>query len=86
VDVAVHAAADHAEAAAAVVAADQVQIRLVELVLVLRIDDEVRKIERPPDHRLASVQPLPGLAAVVGTIEAVLRRFSLDKGVDDIGF
>ena len=74
------------EALAAVGRGDERQVRLVELVLVLRVDDEAGEVERAPDHELAAVEGLPGRAAVVGAVEPVLRNRGLDQGVDDVGF
>jgi hypothetical protein len=80
--VAVHAAAGVGEALAAVEALDQVEVRLEETVRIFRIDDEVGEIERPPDHQLALVALVPGLAAVIGAIQRRIGR--LDERVDDV--
>ena len=52
----------------------EAQVRLEDAVLVLRVDDEVGEVERPPDHVLAAVAHLPGQPAVLGSIERVARR------------
>src|SRR4029079_17507950 len=69
---------------AAVVGGDEATVRLVNLVGVLRIDDEVGGVEGAPEHVLAAVARLPGLAAIVGAIEPVFRRLGFDEGVDDV--
>ena len=84
VEIAVRAAGDVAERRAAVGAHDERAVRLVDAVLVLRIDDEIREVERTPEHVLAAVAQLPRRAAVVGAIEAVQRRHRLDERVDDV--
>jgi hypothetical protein len=86
VEVAVRAARDVREALAAIVAHDEREVRLVNLVLVLRVDDEVGEVEGSPDHVLAAVELCPRLAAVVRAIEPVLRDDRLDGGVDDVRF
>src|SRR5450830_82785 len=84
VEIAVRAAADAAERRSAVGAHDERTVRLVDAVLVLRVHDEVREIERPPGHVLAAVPQLPCLAAVVRPIEPVQWRHRLDEGVHDV--
>ena len=67
VHVAVHAdeAADRAEALAAILAEDHRSVGLKDSLGVLRIDDQIGEIKRPPDHPLALVAQLPGGAAIV---------------------
>ena len=84
VEVAVRAAGDVGERRAAVGAHDERAVRLVDAVFVLRIDDEIREVERPPEHVLAPVAQLPRRAAVVGAIEAVQRRLCFDERIDDV--
>src|SRR5439155_12028867 len=84
VEVAMRAARDVAEASSSVGADDQRSIRLVDPVLVLRIEDQVGEIERAPDHVLAAIAGFPRLATVLGAIQRVLGRHRLDEGVDDI--
>ena len=84
VHVAMHAveAADRREALAAVIAADQRAIGLVDELRVDRIDDQMREVERTPDHPLALVALLPGAAAVVGNVERAVDAF--DDRIDGL--
>ena len=54
-------AADRSEALAAVLAQDECAVSLEDAVGIFRVDDEVRKVERAPDHPLALVALRPGL-------------------------
>src|SRR5205823_2933391 len=58
----------------------------VNLVFVFGVDDEIREVEWPPDHLLATVERAPGESAVLGSVEAVLRDFRLDERVNNIRF
>src|SRR5256885_12051032 len=80
VPVAVGPAGGVREAVASVLADDEVQVGLEEPVGIHRIDDQAREVERPPDHRLATVERAPDLAAVVGSVERSM--LGLDEGVD----
>ena len=84
VEVAVCPTADGAEALAAIGAHDEATPRLVHLVLVLRVHDEVGEVERPPHHVLAAVARLPRPAAIVRSIEAVPGRCRFDERIDDV--
>ena len=83
--IAMHAveAADRREAPAAVVAGDQRAVGLEEVLRILRVDDQVRKVERAPDHPLALVALLPGGAAVVGDEQRGVD--GLDERIDRLG-
>src|SRR5438093_10417184 len=85
VEVAMRAARDVAETLSAIIAGNERQIRLVDLVGILRIDNEIRKVERTPNHVLTAIARLPCLAAIIRTIEAVLRRFRLNERIDEVG-
>ena len=80
VPVAVRAAAGTGEALAAVERDDQREVRLEDLVGVLRVDDQAREVERAPHHRLAAVAFRPRPAAVVGTEQRAAHAF--DHRVD----
>ena len=75
-------AAHRLEALSSVIADDHVAVALEEAVGVGRVDRHAAEVERPPDHPLAVVAPLPGLAAVGGAIQRRILR--LDEGVDDV--
>ena len=66
-NIAVHAdeAANGAEALAAILAEDQRTVRFVHALGILRIDDEVRKVEGAPHHPGALVTAVPTRAAIV---------------------
>src|SRR5437763_15473635 len=75
---------DHAEASAAILAHNQCKVRLVNLVLVFRIDDQVGEVKRPPDHPIAAVLVFPRFAAVFGPEKSAARR--LDYNVASLWF
>ena len=83
VEIAVGAVGDVTEALAAIVAEDQAQVRLEEFIFVLGIHDQIGKIKRAPDHQIAPVALLPGLAAVVRTEQGAARGF--DQSVNHFG-
>src|SRR5207237_6199504 len=85
VKIAMRAAADRAEARAAVIADHQSAAWFVDAVFVLRIDDEVREVERPPDHVRAAVPHLPREPAVARAVQRIARRSALEDGIDDAG-
>ena len=85
VEVAVRRAADVAERRAAVGAHDERAVRLVDAILVLGIDDEIREVEWTPQHVLAAIAELPRRAAIVGAIQPVERRHRFDECVHDVG-
>src|SRR5713101_8818487 len=84
VEIAVRSAGDVAEALAAVIAGDERSVGLVNLVFVFRIDDQVREVERTPDHGLAAIELLPGRAGIIGAIKRILGWLGFDEGVDDV--
>src|SRR5208282_3121862 len=55
-----------AEALTSIHAEQQWGIGLENFVLIFRIDDQIREVERTPDHVLAGVQTIPVLAAIIG--------------------
>src|SRR5207248_5422366 len=57
---------------------------LIHLVLVVRIDNQIAEVERPPHHHLASISLLPCLTAIIGTKQRAACR--LDQSVDHVGF
>src|SRR6266436_5610402 len=63
-EIAVCAPDNAAETLAAILAHDEHEIRLVQFVFVLWIDQQVRKIKRAPHHPTAAVTFFPGLAAI----------------------
>src|SRR4029078_8397092 len=71
------------EGLAAVLALDQREIGLEQAIGIGRIDNEIGEVRRPPYHRLAVVAAIPGLAAVVGTVQRALH--ALYRRVDDAG-
>ena len=85
VHVAMHPAeaANHGEAFARVLANNQRAISLEYAVGILWIDNQVRKIKRPPHHPLALVSLLPRHAAIVGNKQGAIRRFH--KSVNPLG-
>ena len=82
--IAVRAARNHAETAAAIYAGQQRSIRFEDLVFVFRVHDQVAEVKRTPHHEQARIQPGPAVAAIIGTIESTLLRF--DVGVDHLRF
>ena len=72
--------ANRGEALAAVLAQDERAISLEDAIGILRVNDQVGKVERAPDHPLALVALVARSAAVVGNKERALGR--LDKSVD----
>src|ERR1700734_3672310 len=79
VKVAMRPATDSAEAFAAIDAENEVATGFVDLVLVLRIDDEIGEVEGTPDHHLAAVAFLPGFATIGRTEQGAAVGF--DKGI-----
>src|SRR5581483_4893791 len=78
------AALDIAEALSAVGAHDQAAAWFIHAVFIVWIDDQISKIKRTPDHHLAAVALLPGLAGVVGTEESAARGF--DERIHHVRF
>ena len=83
-EIPVCAVPDHAEASAAILAHNQCKVRLVNLVLVFRIDDQVGEVKRPPDHPIAAVSLFPRFAAIFRAEKSAARRF--DHSVHNIWF
>ena len=80
VPVAVRSPAGIGEAAPAVLADDEVEVRLEESVGIGGIDDQPREVEGPPDHGLAAIEGDPFVAPVVGAVERGMLGF--DERVD----
>ena len=76
--------ADDGEALAGVFAQDQRSVGLEDAIRILRINDQVREVERTPDHPIAFVALIPGRAAVVGDKERAVGGF--DKSVNAFAF
>ena len=72
------------KALAGVLAHNQRAVGLEQAVRIIGINDEVREIERSPDHPLAFITFLPSRAAVIGNEQRALRR--LDKRIDALRF
>ena len=72
------------KALAGVLAHNQRAVSLEQAVRIFGINDQVREIERSPDHPLAFITFLPCRAAVIGNEQRALRR--LDKCVDALRF
>ena len=77
VKIAVRRVGHHAETLPAIHAEQQNKIGLENLVLIFGIDDQIGEIKRPPHHELAGIQPLPGLAAVIGAEQRAVLAFDL---------
>ena len=82
VEIPVSAARNIAEAFSAVAAHDQAEVRLINFVFVLGVDDQVGKIKRTPHHQLAAVTLLPGFSAILGAKQRAAIGF--DQGIHDI--
>ena len=65
-------AADHRKALAAVFAENQRAIGLEHAIGIFRVDDQVRKIKRTPNHPVALVPLCPGLSTIVGNVESAV--------------
>ena len=72
--------ADHRETLARVFAHDERAVGFEDAIRILRIDNQVREIERPPDHPVALVALVPGRAAIIGNEERAVGGF--DKSVN----
>ena len=83
VPVAVRSTGSRAEARATVGRDDQPSAHLEHAVLVLRIHDQLREVERAPHHHLAAIALLERPAAVAGDEERAAR--ALDERVDARG-
>ncbi len=66
----------------AVLAQDQLPVRLEDAVRIFRIDDQFGEVERTPDHPGALVALVPGRAAVIGNKERAIGGF--DKSVNPL--
>ena len=72
------------EAAPAVGGLEELDIRDVERIGIVRIGDDVHVVPRALKQRVATVYEIPGVAAVVGTIKSAVF-FSFDNRVDAFG-
>src|ERR1700730_5802169 len=66
-EVAVSTLRNGAETFAAIFTHDQYQVRLLDFIFVLGIDNQVAEIERPPHHPVAAIAFLPSFSAIIGT-------------------
>ena len=82
VKIAVRAATDSTEAFTAIDTEDQAATGFVDLVVVLRIDNEIGEVEGTPDHHLAAIAFLPGFATIGRTEQGAAVGF--DKGVNGV--
>ena len=72
--------ADDGKAFARVFAQNQWAVGLEDAVRIFRIDDQVREIERTPDHPVALVAFVPRRAGVIGNEERAVSGF--DKTIN----
>ena len=72
--------ADDGETLARIFAQDQRTVGLEETVRIFRINDQVREVERTPDHPIALIALVPRRAAIIGDKERAVGGF--DKGIN----
>ena len=72
--------ADYGKAFARVLAQDERAVGFEDAIRILRIDDQVRKVKRPPDHPGALVAFVPRQPAIIGDKERAVGGF--DKSVN----
>jgi len=72
------------EAASAVGGLEELHVRHVDRVYILRIGDHVHVIPGALQQRMAAVYEIPGVAAIVGAIKSA-AFLGLDDGIDALG-